>query len=108
MGEKGTIYAAGVWQVRPGNEQAFIDAWKQFSAWTALRQKGAAYGTLLQDLHNPSRFISLGSWDDLGGVLAWGRQPEFRKSLARFMELCDEVTPGTFRQVAGDGGEEAG
>jgi len=106
MGEHDRIYAVGVWSVRPGNEQAFIAAWKEFSAWTAVHRSGAGYGTLLQDIGNPSRFISFGPWDDLEGVRAWRQQPEFMKALARFMDLCDEVTPGTFRLLAGEGPEE--
>ena len=106
MGDHDTIYAAGIWQVRPGNEQAFIEAWKEFSAWTALHQRGSGYGNLLQDIENPSRFISFGPWDDIESVRAWGQQPEFRKAIARFMDLCDQITPGTFRLVAGEGGEE--
>ncbi|HMA05739.1 MAG TPA: antibiotic biosynthesis monooxygenase family protein [Methanomicrobiales archaeon] len=108
MGSQDQIFAAGIWDVRPGNEQAFIEAWKEFSAWTALHQGGSGYGNLLQDLDNPSRFISYGPWDNLESVQAWRRQPEFRKAIARFMELCDHITPGTFRIVAGDAPAEAG
>jgi heme-degrading monooxygenase HmoA len=106
MGDQDPVYAAGIWDVRPGNEQAFIEVWKEFSAWTALHQKGSGYGNLLQDLDNPSRFISFGPWDSLESVQTWRRQPEFRKAIARFMDLCDQVTPGTFRLVAGEGGGE--
>lgn len=108
MGKHDVIYAVGIWLVRPGNEAAFINAWKEFSAWTAVHRRGAGYGRLLQDNGNPSRFISFGPWDDLESVRAWGRQPEFRKAIARFMELCDQVTPGSFRVVAGDEPAEAG
>ncbi|HXW99510.1 MAG TPA: antibiotic biosynthesis monooxygenase family protein [Methanomicrobiales archaeon] len=108
MGDREAIYAAGIWDVRPGNEKAFVEAWKEFSAWTALRQRGTGYGTLLQNPDHPSRFISFGRWDDLASLRAWQQQPEFRKSLGRFMQLCDQVTPGIFRQVAGEGGEETG
>ncbi|HVP25739.1 MAG TPA: antibiotic biosynthesis monooxygenase family protein [Methanomicrobiales archaeon] len=106
MEDHDAIFAAGIWDVRPGNEKAFIEAWKEFSAWTALRQKGSGYGNLLQDMDNPSRFISFGPWDDLESVKAWRQQPEFRKAIIRFTELCDRITPGTFRLVAGEGGEE--
>ncbi len=100
------IFAAGIWDVMPGNERAFIEAWKEFSVWTALHQKGSGYGNLLQDMDNPSRFISYGPWKDLESVRAWRQQPEFRKSIGRFMDLCDHITPGTFRLVAGEGGGE--
>ncbi|HTY52433.1 MAG TPA: antibiotic biosynthesis monooxygenase family protein [Methanomicrobiales archaeon] len=106
MEEQGGIFAAGIWDVRPGNEQAFIEAWKEFSAWTAMHQKGSGYGNLIQDLDNPTRFMSFGPWDDLESVQAWRRQPEFRKAIARFAELCDHITPGTFRLVAGEGSGE--
>ncbi len=107
MGDEGGIFAVGIWQVRPGNERAFIEAWKEFSAWTALHQKGSGYGNLLQNLGDPSMFISYGQWADLESVRAWRQQPGFRKALGRFMDLCDRVTPGTFRLVAGEGGGEA-
>ena len=107
MADDERIYAGGIWLVRPGNEQAFIDAWKEFSAQTALHQTGAGYGTLLQDMENPSLFISFVAWEDRESLLAWRREPGFRKGIARFMELCDQVTPGTFRQVAGEGREES-
>ena len=106
MGDQDKIYAAGIWQVRPGNEQAFIETWEEFSAWTALHQRGSGYGNLLQDIENPSRFISYGPWDSVESVRAWRQQPEFRKAIARFLDLCDQITPGTFRLVAGEGGGE--
>jgi heme-degrading monooxygenase HmoA len=106
MGDPEKIFAAGIWLVRPGNEQAFIEAWKEFSAWTALHQDGSGYGNLLQDTGNPSRFISFGPWDSLESIQAWRQQPEFMKAITRFMDLCDQITPGTFRLVAGEGGGE--
>ena len=99
MGGSEAIYSVGVWIVRPGNESAFIAAWKDFAAWTSM-QGGSAYGRLLQDLEDPGRFFSFGPWEDLEGLRAWRQRPEFRKSLGRFLELCDEVAPGTFRLVA--------
>ena len=100
MGEQDPVYAVGLWSVRPGNEQAFIAAWKDFAAWTSTHMKGAIYGKLLQDIENPARFVSFGPWEDIESVLDWRQQPEFKKAFARFMELCDEIAPGTFHLVA--------
>ncbi|MDD1664638.1 MAG: antibiotic biosynthesis monooxygenase, partial [Methanomicrobiales archaeon] len=94
MGDQDPLYAVGVWSVRPGNEAAFIAAWRDFATWTYSHVKGPGKGTLLQDLENPGRFVSFGPWEDLESIQAWRQQPDFRKAFARFMELCDEVVPG--------------
>jgi heme-degrading monooxygenase HmoA len=99
MDKHDVIYAVGIWSVRPGNENAFVEAWMNFASWT-LRMKGSRYGNLLQDLRNPSRFVSYGAWEDMESARAWRQQPEFNKSFDRFLELCDEITPGTFHLVA--------
>jgi heme-degrading monooxygenase HmoA len=99
MGDQYPVYLVGVWTVRPGNEDEFIAAWKEFAALTS-QSKGAVYGKLLRDMADPGRFVSFGPWENLESAQAWRRQPEFRKAFDRFMELCDQVTPGAFGLVA--------
>ncbi|MGA2934334.1 MAG: antibiotic biosynthesis monooxygenase family protein [Methanomicrobiales archaeon] len=107
MGDHDPIYTVGLWTVRPGNEDEFIRAWKDFATGTASYAKGPIYGRLLQDLENPGRFVSFGPWEDIEGVQAWRQQPEFKKAFGRFMELCDEISPGTFLLVAESARKEA-
>lgn len=99
MAQHDVIYAVGIWSVRPGNERAFMEAWMDFASWTSWLE-GSRYGNLLQDLRDPARFVSFGAWEDMECIRAWHRQPEFKKSFDRFLELCDGITPGTFHLVA--------
>lgn len=91
----GTIYTLAVWTVRPGNGDAFVEAWSAFARWTAEHQPGAMTGVLLRDENDPLRFISYGPWRDRESAEAWRKTPEFRESFARFRELCSGVEPHT-------------
>ncbi|HUK92444.1 MAG TPA: antibiotic biosynthesis monooxygenase family protein [Methanomicrobiales archaeon] len=107
MGDSGKIHLSSIWTVRPGNENDFIAAWKEFAALSS-HAEGAIAGILLRDVADASRFISFGTWTDPETARAWRHQPEFRKAFARFMELCDEITPGVFQLIAESSRAETG
>ncbi len=98
--EIGMFYTMAVWVVRPGNEDAFIEAWASFARWTAETQPGALTGVLLRDAETPNRFISFGPWRDRQSAMAWRASPQFRESFARFRELCSEIVPESLSCVA--------
>lgn len=96
----GTIYTLAEWMVKPGNEDAFVSAWTEFSRWTAENQPGAMTGVLLRDTREPLRFVSFGPWKDQEAADAWRRTPQFQESFVRFRELCSAVTPHSLVSVA--------
>ncbi len=98
--EIGMFYTMAVWVVRPGNEDAFIEAWASFARWTAETQPGALTGVLLRDAENPARFVSLGPWRDRQSAMDWRSTEQFRDSFARFRELCSAIEPQSLISVA--------
>jgi heme-degrading monooxygenase HmoA len=97
------IFTHGTFEVDPGNEQAFVDAWSEFASWVSKRP-GAGTLRLLRDVRHPGRFFSLGEWDDAEAISAWKSSPEFKERLGRVVgqALCFEPTEQvTLRKVAG-------
>ena len=97
-----SVYTLGVWRVKPGNEAAFIAAWKDLGAiFLRLPQPPeAGTGTLIQSLTNPSLFYSFGPWKSLDDVQAMREDVTAQDGIARLWALCTEATPGSFQVVA--------
>jgi len=100
MEKSGQIYTLGIWSVKPGNEVAFIEAWKTFAEWTVRHQPGAIGAFLLQDITNPQRLISSGPWKDAESIQAWRGMPEFKEFITRARDLCEDIQPYTLKLVA--------
>jgi heme-degrading monooxygenase HmoA len=99
----GTLYSAGIWTVKPGNEAAFIKTWESLAQWTTSTMKGIEPAVLVQDADNPGKFISFGSWKDIATLTQWRSTPEFKKAFATFRVLCSEIQPLTLKCVASAG-----
>ena len=78
------IWTHGVWHVKEGREDEFVEAWR------ALVPVGQAFGggepKLLRDRDRPNVFVSVGPWPDLNAI------DRFRTELApRAREMGDAV-----------------
>lgn len=93
-------YTVGVWTVKPGNEQEFIDEWNSFARWTSESNISPYPGILLQDGANPLRFFSFGAWPDDRTIQAWRSTPEFQAFAEKARVLCEAFQPHTMRLVA--------
>lgn len=87
-----TIYTTGSWKPKPGAEDAFIEAWKEFAEWAASRP-GVGTLHLARDLNEAGRFVSFADWENLETVRAWKSTPEFADGLARVRSHVDEFQP---------------
>jgi heme-degrading monooxygenase HmoA len=93
-------FTTAVWNVRQGKEKEFIKEWTRFADWSS-RTAGAITGRLLQDTENPTRFISVGEWDDENTIKKWREQPEFREAMSALSDLLAEpVEPKRMKEVA--------
>lgn len=99
MTDHSGLYTCGAWVVKPGKEQAFIQAWQDFADWTSQSQAGAGVGTLLQSADDPASFLSFGPWESAEAIAEWRSQPKFQEFIARARELCVEFHPQTMRLV---------
>ncbi len=94
------IYTLGVWKVKPGQEQAFIAAWKALADFFYGLPNPPGPGTLVQSLDDPTLFYSFGPWRSLEDIQTMRADPRTPEQIGRLAALCDEATPGAFRVVA--------
>jgi heme-degrading monooxygenase HmoA len=96
------IYTLFVWTVKPGREQAFVDAWNALGVATTADFPGAS-GVLLRDRDAPSTFISSGPWESFEQIEAWRGSETFRDGVSRIRELIDGFEPHTMDVAASVG-----
>jgi hypothetical protein len=94
------IYTLGVWRVKEGKQDQFVEAWKRLGRVFHNLPHPPGEGTLVQSLDEPQQFYSFGPWRTLDDVLAMRSDPDARREIGTLMELCDVARPGTFRVVA--------
>lgn len=93
-------YTLGVWRVKEGKDQAFVEAWKRLGEYFSELPQPPGVGTLLQSLDEPRQFYSFGPWPSLEAVQEMRGRPDTANEIGRLMELCEEGRAGTFRVVA--------
>jgi heme-degrading monooxygenase HmoA len=93
------LYTVGIWIAKPGQEEAFADAWRAMAEATAAEFAGA-HGTLLRDTGNPRRFVSFGPWDSLETIETWRGSTAFKEGVARMRDLLESFEPGTYEVLA--------
>ena len=93
------VYTLGVWTVKDGREQDFIDAWHAMAAATATDFPGAS-AMLLRDRDTPSVFISSLPWESLDQIEAWRASETFRAGVGEIRELIDNFEPHTMDLAA--------
>jgi heme-degrading monooxygenase HmoA len=87
-----SAFTLGIWTVKPGHEQKFIEAWGDMATQTQAEFPYAS-GTLLRDREAPNRFISFGPWESLEQIEMWRASAAFRDGLARIRELLEAFEP---------------
>jgi quinol monooxygenase YgiN len=99
MDDKNQRFSVGIWLVKSGREDDFVAAWGDFAKQVFNQNLGAGEVYLLQDIQQPRRFISSGSWDSIQEIGAWRQLPEFKQFFVKAKELCDEITPLTMKPI---------
>ena len=94
------VYTLGVWQVKDGNQNEFVEAWERLGRYFRTLSHPPGKGTLLQSLDDPSRFYSFGPWRSIDDIEDMRNHPDTPKEIGKLMNLCDEGRPGVFRVVA--------
>lgn len=93
-------YTCGLWTVKPGHEQEFAAAWREFAQWTAQHVAGAGTGYLLQDTQHPERFFSFGPWANTEAIQKWRDTPEFKAFVVKVKTICDDFQPQSMKLAA--------
>lgn len=91
-------YTSGAWLVKPGEEEDFVEAWREFAAW-GRTMPGCGTLRLVRDVENPSRFMSFGPWESFEAQRAWKEHGEFRERIMQVRRHVDDFTPSTLELV---------
>src|SRR5512137_1645906 len=99
MDESKQRFSLGIWIIKPGKENEFIELFRNFAEWVFEHDLGAVEVYLLQDIPQPGRFITSGPWESIQKIEDWRKLPEFKEFFAKAKELSLEVTPLTMRPM---------
>ena len=91
-------YTSGTWIVKPGEEDDFVAAWREFVTWAA-ELDGHGTFRLVRDLDNPAHFMSFAPWEQFESQAAWQALDEFPERVGRVRAHCSEFTGFTFELV---------
>jgi len=83
-------YSSGEWKVRAGSEEEFVQTWTTFIEWTLNNAQGAQSFVLVRSTEDPTKFLSLGSWESEQAQQAWREMPRTQEFLDQCRELCEE------------------
>jgi len=92
------VYTHGVWVVKPGNEDAFIDAWSRL-ARSALAKLGASRPTLLRDRDHPNEFRTFGAWPTVEAIQAFRSSAMFQDAVVELQPLLESFEPKTLDEI---------
>jgi len=92
-------YTHGTWMVKPGEEDAFVQAWTAFVTW-ASGFAGSGTFRLVRDVDQPGRFMSFAPWESFDAQKAWKDTPEFREQIMRVRAHCEDFEPSVFELAA--------
>lgn len=92
-------FTSGVWIVKTGEEENFVEAWKELVALGA-EMPGSGTFRLLRDPERPGRFMSFAPWESFDAQEAWRQRPEFAERFGRARAHCDDVRTTTYELVA--------
>jgi heme-degrading monooxygenase HmoA len=93
-------FTTGIWNVKKGKEQEFINAWKEIAEWTFKNMDGGS-ARLLQDSQDQSRFISVGEWNSESNIQKWRETSELKNAMEKINQILTEpALPHTMKEVA--------
>lgn len=95
-----SAYTSGDWHVKPGNEEAFVEAWKRLARESALEVDATAWAKLLRDNDDPRHFVSFGRWSDEETVAEWSASDGFKQRFGSMKELVESAETRTFSVAA--------
>lgn len=92
------------WTPRPGEEGAFVDAWRELATFVG-QAEGVGTLRMTRNVSDPSHFISFACWESAEAYDAWKAKQAFTEGLARVRAHVITATPADFEVVATVGGQ---
>ena len=93
-------YSSGEWEVRAGSEEEFVQRWTTFIEWSLENAPGAGSFVLVRSTEDPTKFLSLGSWESQEAQQAWREMPRMQELLDQCRQLCEEFDTHSYTLAA--------
>jgi heme-degrading monooxygenase HmoA len=93
-------YSSGEWEVRAGSEEEFVQRWTTFIEWSLENAPGARSFVLVRSTEDPTKFLSLGSWESQEAQQAWREMPRMQELLDQCRQLCEEFDTHSYTLAA--------
>jgi heme-degrading monooxygenase HmoA len=88
------------WQVQPGAEDAFVQAWMRGTRAIRQKVKGAQGSRLLRNRREPSEFVAVARWDSFEDWQAFSSdQTPDPESFARISTVSTLIATEVFDEV---------
>jgi heme-degrading monooxygenase HmoA len=94
------LYTVGIWRVKAGMEEEFVENWVELARWTHANVPGNKRAWLLRSREQPSRFISFGPWDFVEAVEACRAETGFQTRIERIRNLLESFDPDVYDVAA--------
>ena len=91
-------YTSGLWTVKDAEEEAFVEAWRDFVTW-AVGMPGSGTFRLVRDLEQPNRYMSFAPWESFEAQHDWKQRPEFPERIGAVRAHCEDFHPFTYELV---------
>lgn len=94
-----SVYTLGIWLVKPGRENDFVQAWRDLARKTQ-EDFPDAKAVLMHDRDVPNRFISTGPWESLEQIEVWRASATFTQGYETMREMLEHFEPHTLDEAA--------
>ncbi|MBT2595028.1 putative quinol monooxygenase [Arthrobacter sp. ISL-72] len=94
-----SVYTLGIWLVKPGRENDFLQAWRELARKTQ-EEFPEAKAVLMHDRDVPNRFISTGPWESPEQVERWRASGAFTQAYEGMREMLEHFEPHTLDEAA--------
>lgn len=94
-----SVYTLGIWLVKPGREDDFVQAWRDLASKTQ-QEFSEAKAVLMRDRDVPNRFISTGPWESFEQAGLWRASAAFTEGFEAMREMLEHFEPHTLEEAA--------
>jgi len=97
------VWTHGTWTIRPGSEDAFVEAWRTLARAGGDELEVPEPPTLLRDRERPNVYVSFGPWPDAAAVERFRSSAAFAAALETMRSLLESFEPRTLDEVSRGG-----
>jgi quinol monooxygenase YgiN len=98
-----TVWTHGVWRVKPGREEEFVELWRQMAREGMATLETVEPPTLLRDREQPTEFVSFGPWPNVEEIDKFRSSAAFLGAQQRMRDLLESFTTRTLDEISRGG-----